>query len=75
MSIVYHDKYGNLKKEDIPFDDLPYEEKAAWYAPICSDKEISRMLDMRNGDDYLIRLLADTIIENMRAYRVVRQLD
>lgn len=74
MSIVYHDKDGNLKKEDIPFDDLPYEEKAAWYAPICSDKEISRMLDMRNGDDYLLRLLADTIIENMRVYRVVRRL-
>lgn len=74
MSIVYNDRNGNLKKEEISFEDLPYEKKAAWYAPICSEQEISRILDMRNGDDYLLRLLADTIIDNMRAYRVVRRL-
>ena len=55
MSIVYRDKEGNLKKEDIPFDDLPYEEKAAWYAPICSDKEISGQAEfpvhmLKSGD-------------------------
>lgn len=66
-----HYEKGKLVQSITPFDDLPYEEKASWYSNICSEEEIVRMLDMRNGDDYLLRLKADTIIDNMRLYRVV----
>ena len=71
MKITSFGENGNLKQETVPFDNLSFEQKMNWYFPICSQDEISRILNMQNGDDYLLRLLADTIIDNMRAYRVV----
>lgn len=66
-----HYENGRLVQDVTPFDALPYEKKASWYSNICSESEIPRILDMRNGNDYLLRLKADTIIDNMRLYRVV----
>lgn len=67
----YRDEKGEVVTKVIDFDTLSYEQKFDWYSPICSKSEIDRILDMQNGNDYILRLRADTIIDNMRLYRVM----
>lgn len=71
MWTEHRDENGNVIRELVEFDRLPYEERYMWYSSICSDSEIKRILDMKTGQDYILRLRADEIIANMRIYRVV----
>lgn len=48
----------------------PYELRF-FYRPICSEKEIDRILSVQNNKDYLLRIRADTAIDNMRIMRVI----
>lgn len=70
MQIGHLDKDGNVVVEEKNFDSLSYEEKSSWYSTICSKEEVDRIINMRNGKDYILRLRADAIIANMRLYRV-----
>ena len=71
MRIEYLDQDGNVVVEEKNFDSLSYEEKSSWYSTICSAEEVDRIINMRTGKDYILRLRADAIIANMRLYRVV----
>ncbi len=42
------------------------------YYPICNSKEIDRIFNVKNANDYLLKLRADTISDNMRFFRVYR---
>jgi hypothetical protein len=44
----------------------------SWYFPVCSNEEIDRILDVKNADDYLLKLRADAVVDNIRLWRVMR---
>lgn len=67
----YKDANGNTKVELIPFDQLPYEDQRNWYYGICSESELERILNMQNGQDYLLRVRADSILGSTRLHRIV----
>ena len=64
MRIEYLDQDGNVVVEEKNFDSLSYEEKSSWYSTICSAEEVDRIINMRTGKDYILRLRADAIIAN-----------
>lgn len=41
-----------------------------WFQRICSPDELERILNVQNADDYILRLRAETIADNIRIYRV-----
>lgn len=43
-----------------------------FYKPICSDEEIGRIFNVQNAEDYLLKLRADTVVDHMRLFRVMR---
>ncbi|HML66683.1 MAG TPA: hypothetical protein PKC55_17800 [Dysgonomonas sp.] len=43
-----------------------------FYRPICSSDEIERIFKIESASDYLLKLRADTIVDNMRLFRVYR---
>ncbi len=43
-----------------------------FYRPICSEPEIDRILTVQTATDHLLKLRADTIVDNMRLFRVMR---
>ncbi len=49
-----------------PFDINPDRD---WYSSICSQSELERVLNVQNAHDYILRLRAKTIADNMRLYR------
>lgn len=53
---------------DIPHKDL----EKLFYFPVCSQEEIERIFNVQNINDYLLKLRADTIVDNMRLFRVYR---
>ena len=60
---------GRVLPSVTDFDSLPYEEKAIWYRPFCTEEEITRILNIRTAEDYLLRLAADDIADNSRQLR------
>lgn len=64
----------NENGKNIPFEQLPLEQQRAWYHGLCSEKEIDRILNVQNGRDYILKLRADTIIENVRLWRVFKHI-
>lgn len=40
------------------------------YRGICSQQEVDRIFDIKDGSDYILKLRADTILDHMRPYRV-----
>lgn len=64
----------NVNGEEIPFEQLPLEQQRVWYHSICSEQEIDRILNVQNGRDYILKLRADTIIENVRLWRVFKHI-
>jgi len=46
-----------------------YGENGFWYSNIASVEEVGRIIKLQNIDDYLLKMRADSIIENMRLYR------
>lgn len=47
-----------------------HDEKR-WYRPLCSEYQINRILNITNSKDYLLKLRADSILNDMRLYRVM----
>ena len=39
---------------------------------VCNKEEIERIFNIQNASDYLLKLRADTIVDNMRLFRVYR---
>lgn len=48
------------------------ELQRQFYRPICTEPEIDRIFDVQNTDDYLLKLRADTAVDHMRLFRVLR---
>ena len=55
------------------WDDLTENErqKGYWYLPICSLKEVERVVSPKNLSDYLLYLRAESIVTNMRILRTM----
>ena len=48
------------------------EIQRQFYRPICTEPEIDRIFNVQNTDDYLLKLRADTAVDHMRLFRVLR---
>ena len=67
-------KTGKTISEDKLFDDLPLDEQRMWYQGVCSSTEVDRILNMKNGSDYILKLRADTIVDHTRLWRLFLHL-
>lgn len=45
-----------------------------WYHDVCTPEEIDRIFNVKNANDYLLKLRADTIVDNVRLWRVFLNL-
>lgn len=48
------------------------EIQKMFYFPVCSKEEIERIFEVKNTADYLLKLRADTVVDHMRLFRVMR---
>lgn len=64
LGVVRHDEYPDLKKEE------PGSEKW-WYAPLCNQEQINRIFYPTNAMDYILKVQANSILDNMRLTRVM----
>jgi len=48
------------------------EIQKLFYRPVCSPDEIERVFNVENAKDHLLKLRADTLVDNMRLFRVYR---
>jgi hypothetical protein len=42
------------------------------YKPFCNSDDINRIFNVKNSEDYLLKLRAETVVEDMRLFRVIR---
>lgn len=70
----FQDSDGKEIREQIPFEQLPLQMQRTWCHGICSEAEIERILNVQNGEDYILKLRADTIADNIRLWRVYRHI-
>lgn len=57
-----------------PIDEQPEYIRREWYGSICSKKEVERIMNMQNGNDYLLKLGAETIMENPKVWGTFMRL-
>jgi hypothetical protein len=50
----------------------PLEIQKLSFHPICSEEEIERVFNIKNAQDYLLKIRAETIADNTRLFRVYR---
>lgn len=43
-----------------------------FYRPYCNEEEIRRIFNVKTTDDYLLKIRADTVADQMRIFRVIR---
>lgn len=67
LGIVTHDDLKRYEGKD-------RIDERLWYHNVCSPEEIDRILNVQNASDYILKLRADTIIENSRLWRVFLNL-
>ena len=48
------------------------EIQKMFFHPVCNKDEINRIFNVQNAKDHLLKLRAETIVDNMRLYRVYR---
>ncbi len=48
------------------------EAQKLFYRPVCNLDEIDRIFNVKNARDHLLKLRADTLVDNMRLFRVYR---
>lgn len=65
---------GEQESIEGPIDEQPECIRREWYGSICSKKEVERIMNMQNSNDYLLKLGAETIIENPNVWRYFMQL-
>lgn len=59
-----------MNRKQKPFEQLSLQEQRGWYHGICTEAEIDRILNVKNGRDHILKLRADTIVDNVRLWRV-----
>jgi|GEM_PF-6235729 len=64
LSICKLDEFDEFK-EDKRYEDM------SWYFALCNKQEISRIFDIKTTDDYLLKIRADSVLDNMRLNRVM----
>lgn len=42
------------------------------YRPFCNSEDIKRILNVTDAEDYLLKLRAEVVVDNMRLFRVIR---
>ena len=42
------------------------------FHPVCNREEIERLFNIKNGNDCLLKIRAETLVDNMRLFRVYR---
>jgi len=50
----------------------PINFQKTFFDPICNRAEIERIFDVKNAQDYLLKIRAETIVDHMRLFRVYR---
>lgn len=45
-----------------------------WYSGVCSPEEVDRILNIQNANDFILKIRADTILDNIRLWRVFLNL-
>ena len=53
-------------------ENLEQDIEKHFFRPICSDTEIERIFNVQDGKDHLLKLRAETVVDNMRLLRVIR---
>jgi hypothetical protein len=43
-----------------------------FFRPVCNEQEIERVFNVKDANDYLLKLRAETIVDHMRLFRVYR---
>ena len=56
------------------FEGKDHLDERLWYMGVCSPEEIDRILNVNDASDYLLKLRADTIVDNPRLWRVFSAL-
>ena len=54
-------------------NEIPQAVEEHFYRPFCSEDEITRIFNVRNADDYLLKARADYVADHVRHYRVMRR--
>lgn len=67
LGIVTHDDLKRYEGKD-------RIDERVWYHNVCAPEEIDRIMNVQNASDYILKLRADTIIENSRLWRVFLNL-
>ncbi|QDZ73457.1 hypothetical protein [Bacillus cereus] len=60
-----------MKKNKINTDVDLFMQKS-FYRPYCNAKEIERIFNVQNNEDYLLKMRADEVADHVRLYRVMR---
>jgi hypothetical protein len=48
-------------------DNIEFEKH--FFRPVCNEQEIERIFNVKNANDYLLKLRAETIVDHMRLFR------
>src|SRR3989344_3604214 len=54
------------------YDSHPIEIQKGFFHPVCNTKEIERVFNVQNAQDYILKIRAETIVDHMRLFRVYR---
>lgn len=66
---------NEIKKEDLKaYEGKDRLKDRLWYHDVCTPNEIDRILNVKNASDYILKLRADTIVDNTRLWRVFLNL-
>ncbi len=48
------------------------DQQKLFFHPVCNADEIERIFSLKNANDYLLKMRAETIVDHMRLFRVYR---
>lgn len=65
MNVITDEEY---KENGI---DRQIDIEKAWYYPLCNKEEINRIFNVKNTEDYLLKIRADAVLDHIRLYRVM----
>lgn len=63
-------KTGAWEEKEYDLDEAPEDVRKLWYQSICSGKELERVMNPKNAEDYLLKLRAESILDNVRLSRL-----
>lgn len=62
---IYHTDILDELKDNNNFEEI------SWYAGLCKKQEILKIANIATTDDYLLKIRADSVLDNMRLHRVM----